>query len=625
MPRLTKTLRTATAWLVFTSNRLALSFKSRKYVWLLVLIVTAIYSSLSVLRHLHFTSTAYDLGIFDQAVWQYSRFHLPFSSVRSNLLTENLLGDHFHPILILLAPLYWLVNCVVALLVAQALLFAIAIVPIFLFTEKRLGKVAGYLFAISYSIFWGIQNAVEFDFHEIAFAVPLIALAIYFIDEKKWGAYFVCMALLLMTKENLSVTVFFFGVYLVATKRFRQGLATMIAGVVWFFAAIKLFIPFFAKSLTLKVDRANNYYRYWSYHQFGPNPWRAFITILKDPLIVIRTLFSPGAKLHTYWYLFHPFLFLSFVSPLAILLIPLVAERFLSEGPHFWGTNYHYSAVMAPVIIMAAVDGLWRVVRRVKITKPARLAVPVSICVLLLNLILLPQFPLWKLGQMAYWQRTPNDLVGSKAVSVIPADASVVTQGPITPHLSQRQVVYVINPLTEFGDCDYIITSERLTSYPAPSFRQIKYYLDAQEARGYTRVFDEDGWIVLKAGLLTGPPVAPYTNASFVDQTVPTSMTAGQVYDVSVSMKNTGVEAWTSENFYRLAVLTGERDWGLERVELPSTVEPGSIVRFDFKVTAPSIAGVYSFKWGMLQDGVAAFGEQAPAIMISVTQPTEAR
>jgi uncharacterized membrane protein len=70
--------------------------KDRKFLIISVLAVTFIYSSLSILRHLHFRSGAYDLGIFDQAVWQYSRFHPAYDSVRSNLLTENLLGDHFH-------------------------------------------------------------------------------------------------------------------------------------------------------------------------------------------------------------------------------------------------------------------------------------------------------------------------------------------------------------------------------------------------------------------------------------------------------------------------------------------------------------------------------------------------
>jgi uncharacterized membrane protein len=594
-------------------------FRKRKSLWLLVLTVTIIYSSLSILRHRHFTSGAYDLGIFDQVIWQYSQFQAPYSSVRSNLLTENLLGDHFHPILALLSPLYWFTDNVEALLVAQALLFAIAIIPIFLFTEKRLGKVAAYLFAISYSLFWGIQKAVEFDFHEIAFAVPLLALAIYFIDEKRWKAYFICLALLLLTKENLSVTVFFFGVYLLAMRQFKQGLISIVAGIIWFFAAVKIFIPFFIEPSTMRVDRGGSYYRYWSFNQFGPDPLSALVTIIKNPLLVIQTLFSPGTKLRTYWYIFHPFLFLAFFSPLFILALPLLMERFLSEGAHFWGTDFHYSAVLAPVLVMASVDGLCRITRRIKKIKAQYLIIPASSLVLILNLYLLPQFPLWNLTSPAYWRMSASDLAGRRAVSLIPPTVSVAAQAPVTPHLSHRRMIYVLNPLTIIPDSDFIIASDRVSSFPFPGFQDIKYYLNAQEARGYRKIFEQEGWVVLKRESLTGTPIPIYNDAAFVEQSVPTSMTVGRSYDVHVTMRNKGINPWTASNYYRLALLSRTHDWGIERVEVPSTVAADSDVTFSFKITAPATPGTYSFRWGMVQEGVAFFGESAPEILINVT------
>jgi uncharacterized membrane protein len=594
------------------------TFKQRKFLWLLVLIVAVIYSSLSILRHRHFTSSAYDLGIFDQAIWQYSRFHAPDTSIRSNLLTENLLGDHFHPILILLAPLYWFTDSVEALLVAQALLLAIAIVPIFLFTEKRLGGVAGYLFALAYSIFWGIQKAVEFDFHEIAFAVPLIALAIYFVDEKRWRAYFICLGLLLLTKESFSVTVFFFGAYLLATRHLKQGLISMGAGVVWFFAAIKVFIPFFFEPAAMRASRVGSYYRYWSYDQFGPDPASALKTIIRNPLLVIRTLFSPGTKLYTYWYIFHPFLFLAFFSPLFILAIPLIAERFLSENSQFWGTDFHYSATLAPVVIMASVDSLARAARRIKKLDSRYLVMPVSIIVLLLNLYLLPRFPLWNLTRAEYRQLSSSDLAGLKAVSLISPTASVMAQAAITPHLSHRRSIFMLNPLASIPDADFIVASERLSPYPFPGFQDIEYYLDAQQARGYQKIFEEEGWVVLKREMITGTPVPIFNDAAFVEQSVPASMTTGQSYDVHVTMKNTGINPWTASRYYRLALLSRTHDWSIERVELPSTVPQGASVTFDFKVTAPRAAGTYSFQWGMVQERVAFFGESAPDVSINV-------
>jgi uncharacterized membrane protein len=596
------------------------TLKRRKYLWLLVLIVAFLYSSLSILRHRHFQSSAFDLGIFDQAIWQYSEFRAPYISVRSNRLTENILGDHFHPSLVLLAPLYWLTDRVEALLIAQALLFAIAIVPIFLFTEKRLGQMAGYLFAISYSIFWGIQKAVEFDFHEIALAVPLTALAIYFIDEKRWRAYFVCLVLLLLTKENLPILVFFFGVYLLTLREFKRGLISMGAGALWFVAVTKIFIPFFIDPVTMRIDRANNYYRYWSYNHLGSGPLDVLLTGIKNPLLIIKTFFSPVAKLHTYWLLFHPFLFLAFFSPLFILAVPLLAERFLSENATLWSSDFHYTAVLVPVIVMASVDGLKRVIGRIERVRPHYLIIAMSCLVLLLNLRLLPQYPLWNLTTPAHWQRNSSDLAGHRALALIPPMASVVTQGQVTPHLTHRRIVYMLHPAILIPDADFIIASERISPFPFKSYQDIRAYLDYQQTRGYRKIFDEEGWVVLKSEPVMSAPNLQSNDAAFVEQSVPASMTADQSYDVFVTLKNTGIKAWKTSEAYRLAYLSGNRDWVLERVELPSPiVEPGAIVKFDFKVKAPQKPGTYSFHWGMVQDGVAAFGENAPQVWVNVS------
>jgi uncharacterized membrane protein len=591
----------------------------RRWLWLLVLVVAAAYSALSVLRHRHFESSAYDLGIFDQAVWQYSQFRAPLDSVRSNLLTENLLGDHFHPVLALLAPLFWIYDNVEALLVAQAALFALAIVPIFLFTEKRLGKWAAYLFSVSYAIYWGVQKAVEFDFHEIAIAVPLIALAIYLIDEKRWAAYFVCIFLLLMTKENLSLLVLFFGVYLIIIKEYRRGLISAGAGVVWFFVATKVLIPLLIEPLSTLVDRPNNYYRYWSYNQFGSGPFGALKTILTNPWMVVRTLFSPGAKLQTYWYTFYPFLFLSFVSPLFVLAVPLLAERFLSEVESRWVMDFHYTATFVPILVMASADGLHRLARLLK-REHARYLVPAASCLILApNLQLLPRFPLWNLTSTEFRSLKQSDRVGQTAVSLIPAGASVLAQGPITPHLSHRRAIFVLNPLVILPDCDFIITSDRINPFPAPAYADIQSYLDRQLTRGYRKVFEEEGWVILKREAQATTPLPVYNNAAFVEQRVPETMLAGQSYEAHITMRNTGYNSWTSKHQYRLALLTKSEDWGLLRVELPGTVEPDATVTFDFRVTAPRAPGVYSFRWGMIQDGVQVFGEQAPEVLVNVT------
>jgi uncharacterized membrane protein len=44
----------------------------------------ALYGALSITRHVTYRSTAFDLGLFDQVVWHYSRLEAPASSLRGS-------------------------------------------------------------------------------------------------------------------------------------------------------------------------------------------------------------------------------------------------------------------------------------------------------------------------------------------------------------------------------------------------------------------------------------------------------------------------------------------------------------------------------------------------------------
>ena len=99
-------------------------------------LIAAGYIALAVFQHRHFLTHAHDLGIFDQGVWQISRFQRPAMTVRFMPL-PNMFGDHFHPIILVLVPWYWVFESPLVLLVAQALLFA-ATVPLGFLVARQL-------------------------------------------------------------------------------------------------------------------------------------------------------------------------------------------------------------------------------------------------------------------------------------------------------------------------------------------------------------------------------------------------------------------------------------------------------------------------------------------------------
>lgn len=187
----------------------------------------AAYALYGLFRHWQFGSS-YDLGIFDQAVWHLSRLEAPASTISG---FTNILGDHFYPVIALLAPLYWLDPGPEMLIAAQAALFALSIVPVFLFVRSRLPSGPALGLAVAYGCFWGIQRAAAFDVHETAFSPLVVATAILAVDRQKWVLFWVMAAMMMLIKEDHSPLVGAFGIYLLIRGETRRGVIAMVTSV----------------------------------------------------------------------------------------------------------------------------------------------------------------------------------------------------------------------------------------------------------------------------------------------------------------------------------------------------------------------------------------------------------
>nr|MDQ6915045.1 DUF2079 domain-containing protein [Actinomycetota bacterium] len=216
----------------------------RREPFLLVLVAVAAfaYSAYQIVRYPHYLLPGIDLSIFSQTVWHYSHFEAAQNTIRG---FPNILGDHFSPILVVLAPLYWIWADPRMLIAAQGVLVAASIVPVFLFAEPRIGRVPAYFLSGAYALFWGISAGVAFDFHEVAFAPLVLGLTLLFIDRGRWRAYWIALFLLLCVKEDMSLLTVFLGLYLIALRQFRRGAITVVVGAAWYELATAVLMPHF--------------------------------------------------------------------------------------------------------------------------------------------------------------------------------------------------------------------------------------------------------------------------------------------------------------------------------------------------------------------------------------------
>lgn len=384
-----------------------------------------VYTLFSWLQWQSFTIRSWDLGIFTQLARDYANFQPPIVSIKGD--GYNLLGDHFHPILVLLAPFYRLFPSAYTLLVVQNVLLAISVVVVCNLAAKRLGNITGVCVGLAYALSWGLQSAVDSQFHEVAFAVPLLAFSLTALLEERWRSAWIWASLLVFVKEDLGLTVFVIGLVLALRARSAGGLWLSVWGVAWFLLTTRVILP------------SMNPGAQWAY-QSQLN----ISGLLNDP----ASLFHPD-KVATVLLLVAITAGLALFSPLTLIILPTLAWRFLSDLPVYWGQEWQYSAVLMPVVFCAAIDALSR--RRVLNSPRLRLLLGTGI--LLISLVLTSQYAFGKLSDPG--KNFPLTTVQSSqnALAAVPDGVSVETDISLMSYLTDRTEVYWIgnkNPAPDY-------------------------------------------------------------------------------------------------------------------------------------------------------------------------------
>ncbi len=458
----------------------------------LMALVTLVYTFLSCVRQWRFATGGWDMGTFDQIAWQWSR-GLPPSSTLLHL--SNSLGDHFNPILILAAPFYWVLGRPEVLFFIQAFCVALGLLPVYRFACRRLGQDSAFLWACAYPLFWGLQNALGYDFHPDLFAVPMIAFAVDFADEGKNLESFIALALLLTVKEDLGLLIAGFGLYLFFLDRWKWGFLCLGFGLCAFFFEVGYLVPHL---------RGTSAYPHWPYAEIGASPLEAFGNVIRHPLRVFQSVFFNLEKVQTMACTFAACAFLIFLSPLFVVTLPLLAERMLSSVESIYSMGYHYSAILGPLLMMGGADGLYRwALRWSSETQRRKWVKTLSWIVLSLNLATVPIFPLRDLFRAKFYDSTPVIVAGHKMLSLIPASATVVAQDTIVPHLSHRVNVFMIDKDSLDLDCDYFAACRFLPAWPLDRYEPIEINIEEKIKQGYLKVFEGEGWVLLKNGKRT--------------------------------------------------------------------------------------------------------------------------
>ncbi|MGW9211212.1 DUF2079 domain-containing protein [Embleya sp. NPDC055664] len=460
-------------------------FASRALPWLVAGCACALYAAHGVRRQHRLETTGFDLGIFEQVVRSYAHGRAPVADLKG--AGYNVFGDHFHPILALLAPVYRIFPAAETLLVAQALLVGLSVLPVTRAAVRRCGVAGGTALGVAYALSWGLQSLLRFDFHEVAFAVPLLAFALAALVEGHLRAAVAWSVPLVLVKEDLGVTVAVVGLLVAHRAAHAHAHAHSPepdrAAVRYGFAlaGFGLVVAALVVGVVLPAANPDGGYPYWDSFTGGP---------ADTP--------GPGARveqqLHTVWLLLLVTGGAALCSPVALVALPTLGWRFLSDVPLHWGTHFHYSATLMPVLFLALLDA-WprlRAARRWVVRGHARV-LPVG-C-LLVAVLLVRDFPFRELPHAAFWRGDPRYAAARRMVDLVPEGVPVSATNHLVPQLTSRNVVSLLpDPRIRPR---WVVADTWVAGFPV-SVAEQNAYLGRLLAAGCEQVGAELGFVVLR-------------------------------------------------------------------------------------------------------------------------------
>src|SRR3989344_5550860 len=401
-----------------------------KWVWAAIIIYIVIFGAVTSLRHYNFQTQAWDLGIFDQIIWNISQGNGMSTTLE---FVQNHFAVHMSPILFLLAPGYLVFPSPYFLLILQTIALALGAWPLYLLAKKVLFVKSStsdkipLAITTAYLLYPSLHCVNWFDFHPIAFLVPAFLAAFYFAEKRRWGLMSLFLILAASAQEDAVLVVAFFGIYLIFKKEWKIGLTIFLLSILYFLLSIKFIMPYFGGGL-LRIDR---------YAQLGGSFSEIAKNFFIHPSLFISTIFQWQKLIFLFW-LFLPVAFLPLLAPREwILLIPGIAQNLLTNyAPQFAGA-YQYDSALIAGIFIATIYGFRKVVGLF-----AGFPVILVALALLAFLIRSPINPFNFPTEL--FKKSERTYAFQKMIERVPENASVAAHTQIVPHLSQREKIYML-------------------------------------------------------------------------------------------------------------------------------------------------------------------------------------
>ena len=423
-------------------------------------------AAITCLRYRTYSAPNFDFGIFCNMFGYMKETGLPLTTCERDVLLSHF-AVHLSPIYYLLLPFYFVFPSPMTLQILQAIIIFSGIVPVILLCRHYgfSGKVT-ILFGALYCFYPALSSGCFYDIHENLFLAPLLLWMFWAFEREKYLPMYLFAAGVLMVKEDATVYILLFALYLLfARRKYLHGALLSILSVGYLIGALAILKHLGAHYAALYAEATPNpaisgpmFDHYSNLIEQESDGLLGLIGgAIRNPGYWLRQLFTDSGggagKIVYLMQMVLPLGFLPFCTKKPgrwILLMPLLLNL-LTTYSYQSNINFQYHFGISAFLIYASMGNLR------ELTLPPRRAlalIAATACCCLYLVTVVPRLTVyvnvWNTGKESYRQM-------DAVLEELPEDASLSVSTCLLAHVADRETIYELYYHGADDDVDYVV------------------------------------------------------------------------------------------------------------------------------------------------------------------------
>jgi uncharacterized membrane protein len=440
----------------------------------LTTLATALFALFGVLRYQTFNATAFDLGFFDQVVWEISRGH---PGVTSYTYYYDFFGQHLEPVLYVYGALYRIWADPRLLIASQAVAVGAAAWLLYRCALFVLRPSLSLLVAMAFLLAVPLHTALAFDFHpEVMSCLPIFAGLFFALRGRPWAA-FACWATLLLFKEDEALLLPGLGLLMfLLTRRLWPSALLALAGPLWALLALGVIEPHWRHGFPGDLTQ--------DYTALEGTLRDALAGTARGPFELVAPAFGQGGFAALFRWVAGTG-WAGLLAPLGLVAAaPQLLLQLVSRHPTQHTLRLHYGVEAVPVVFAFLVAEFRRLAAHPRLRDGvALLAGGAAIIAFIFMSPFRVGYP-YPLPSQAHLAAIRT------GTALIPASATLRADTTLAAHLSQREHIQEF-PGSNWGDLVAVDTRGFHTMQALDGGYEAA--VAVLPAQGYSKIFDQDG------------------------------------------------------------------------------------------------------------------------------------